>query len=129
MIWVALGIGVLLVLVGCPMLLKTWTRRRTYVPVRAFCVECAKACGKTNKKYTPVFEYEYNGRSYTEEAACTTGELQEGKEYACCVDPENPHIIIQAMDKHEPLLLALGCIVALIGATLFVLWKEGLLVF
>ena len=129
MLWIALGLGVLMVLIGCPMLLKTWMRRRSYVPVMAICVECEKVCGKKNKKYTPVFEYTYNGRTYTEEAAASTGELEVSKEYKCCVDPENPANVMQAIDKYEPLLLAIGCVLALAAATLVILWTEGMLVF
>ncbi len=127
MIWVALGIGALLALIGCPLLIKTWLRRKPYVQVTAICIECEKYCGKTNKKYTPIFEYEYNGRGYTEESACMTAELQEGKDYSCYVDPENPKVIIPAGAKHEPLLMAIGCLLALAAGVVLVLFKEGIL--
>lgn len=127
MLWIALGIGVLLVLIGCPILLKYWFQRKSYVRVNAMCITCEKSCGKTTKKYTPVFEYTYNGRAYTEESACTTGALEEGKEYSCCVDPENPSTIMPYFAKHEPLLMALACIVALAAGVALVLFKEGII--
>ena len=128
MIWIAVGIGALLALIGCPLLLKTWLRRKPYVRVQAICLECDKYCGKTNKKFTPIFEYEYNGRGYTEESSCMSNELQPGETYVCYVNPENPKIIIPAAAKHEPLLMAIGCLLALAAGVVLVLFKEGIIV-
>ncbi|MBQ8806550.1 MAG: DUF3592 domain-containing protein [Bacteroidaceae bacterium] len=127
MIWIAVGIGVLLVLIGCPLLLKTWLRRKNWVPVQAMCTECERVCGKKEKKYRPVFAYEYAGRSYTEEAAAMTHELKINEEYACCCDPENPECIILGKQKHEPLLMAITCALALAAGVILVMIQEGII--
>ncbi len=127
MIWIAVGMGALLVLIGCPLLLKTWLRRKNLVPVTAMCTECERACGKNEKKYRPVFVYNYAGRTYTKEAAAMTKALEINEEYACCCDPENPEFIILARQKHEPLLMSIGCVVALIAGVVILLIEQGVI--
>lgn len=121
MIWIAVVVGALLVLIGCPMLIKTWLKQKDYTTVVATCKECQISCGKTNKKYTPIFEYSYNGKTYVAKSTKMTKELQEGYTYACCCDPENPESVILLRAKHEPLLMAIGCVLALMACIILVL--------
>lgn len=126
MIWIAVVVGALLVLIGCPLLIKTWLKQKDYTTVVATCKECNISCGKTNKKYTPIFEYFYDGRAYVSKSARMTKELQEGYTYACCCDPENPEYVMLLRAKHEPLFMAIGCVLALIACIILVLIQEGI---
>lgn len=126
MIWIAVVVGALLVLIGCPILIKTWLKQKDYAPVVATCKECQISCGKTNKKYTPIFEYCYNGKAYVSKSARMTKELQEGYTYACCCDSENPECVMLLRAKHEPLFMAIGCVLVLALGIILVLLQEGI---
>lgn len=126
MIWIAVVVGAFLVLIGCPILIKTWLKQKDYEAVVAICKECRISCGKTNKKYTPIFEYLYNGKTYVSKSSRMTKELEEGYTYTCCCNPENPECVMLLRAKHEPLFVAIGCALAFIACIIFVLIKEGI---
>lgn len=126
MIWIAVVVGALLSLIGCPILIKMWLRQKHYVAVVATCKECHIAYGKNNKKYTPVFEYLYNGKTYISQSSRMTSQLEEGYTYDCCCDPEQPETVMLLRAKNEPLFMAIGCVFTFIACIIFVIIKEGI---
>lgn len=126
MIWIAVVVGALLVLIGCPILIKTWLQQKDYVTIVATCKECRLAFGKTNKRYAPIFEYLYNGKTYTSKSARTTKALEEGFTYACCCNPEQPETVMLLRAKNEPLFMAIGCVFTFVSCIIFVIIKEGI---